>query len=286
MVEVRVLVPVERNSIRSKIRGRAPTADCSRRTAKGTLTKRFSSALGSTGRVSKRRHRKREPTLPTMGETVQGPLSTSGEKRPQGAIASRPQLPKRRRSTTSSRTSRLLTSQAGPVVEMEGRKSDHARLEQLPGLRPATSGSSRRPATHPRDLRHGGHRLAASRTARRRSHRAGERAGQMDEGPTTRSSTPPDTRRTWVASGRFSSPGDTVICDSGDHASSSTAAASPGALRPFRHAEPHGQVGEDAEPRGRGRRRRAGHRRRASDGGRRPRPAVASSSSARATARG
>ena len=74
--------------------------------------------------------------------------------------------------------------------------------------------------------------------------------------------------------GTILGPGDTVICDSGDHASILDGCKLSGAkLRPFRHNQMR-EAREDARARGRRRRRRAGGRRRGLlDGGRPLRPA-------------
>ena len=87
--------------------------------------------------------------------------------------------------------------------------------------------------------------------------------------------------------GTILEPGDTVICDSGDHASILDGCKLSGAkLRPFRHNRMdklETMLERAAERR---RRRPGGRRRRLLDGGRRLRPAARSSSSASATAPG
>ena len=87
--------------------------------------------------------------------------------------------------------------------------------------------------------------------------------------------------------GTILEPGDTVICDSGDHASILDGCRLSGAkLRPFRHNRMD-KLERMLERAARGRRRRPGRRRRRLlDGGRRLRPAARSSSSARPTAPG
>ena len=114
--------------------------------------------------------------------------------------------------------------------------------------------------------------LELERRARRvDGHRGGDRLHDR----------PPGQRR--LASGTILGPGDTVIADSGDHASILDGCLLSRAKLRAVPPRPARQAREDARARGRRRRRRARRRRRRLlDGGRRRRPAARSSSSAKA----
>ena len=100
---------------------------------------------------------------------------------------------------------RLLTSEAGPVVEMEGRETIMLGSNNYLGL----TGDERvkqgaRDALETYGTGVTGSRLLNGTTPLHLDARA--RAGRVDGRPRTRSSTRPATRRTWAASGRFSGP--------------------------------------------------------------------------------
>ena len=113
---------------------------------------------------------------------------------------------------------RLLESEAGPVVEMEGRETIMLGSNNYLGLTGDPRVKARR-ARRPRALRH---RRSPAR-ASERHHPAARRARARDrrlDGHRGRARLhdrlPGEPR---LRSARSSSPGDTVICDSGDHAS-------------------------------------------------------------------
>ena len=167
---------------------------------------------------------------------------------------------------------RLLEGPAGPVVEMEGARADHARLQQLPRADRRPERVKARPR-RARPLRHRPDRLALPQRHAAAAPRARARARRLVGRPRTRWSSRPATWPTPARSPRCSDPGDTVICDSGDHASILDAVSmSRARVRPFRH----GRLDKlekmlDARP-GRRRRRAGGGRRRVLDGGRPGRP--------------
>ena len=100
--------------------------------------------------------------------------------------------------------------------------------------------------------------------------------------PRRRSSSRPATRPTSARSARCSAPGDTVIADSGDHASILDGCLlSRAKLRPFRHNRLDKLEKMLERAGGRRRRRARGRRRRVLDGGRRRAAAARSSSCAR-----
>ena len=128
----------------------------------------------------------------------------------------------------------------------------------------------------------GAHRLAPAERDDSRCTSSSSASWPSGWGPRTRSSSPPATRSNLGCIGTILEPGDTVICDSGDHASILDGCRLSGAkLRPFRHNRMD-KLERMLRARRRGRRRRPGRRRRRLlDGGRRLRPAAGSSSSAR-----
>ena len=116
-----------------------------------------------------------------------------------------------------------------------GRRADHARLQQLPRAdrrRARDAGRARRAGP----LRHRPHRLAPAQRHDRPAPRARARAGRVDghRGRDRLHHRPPGQPR--HASARSSGPGDTVVVDSGDHASILDGCIlSRAKLRPFRH---------------------------------------------------
>ncbi len=100
---------------------------------------------------------------------------------------------------------RLLTSQAGPVVEMEGRETIMLGSNNYLGL----TGDERVKQAARDALETYGTGVTGSRLLNGTTplHVALEtRAGRVDAGPRTRSSSRPATSRTWARSGRSSSP--------------------------------------------------------------------------------
>ena len=116
-----------------------------------------------------------------------------------------------------------------------GRRADHARLQQLPRAdrrRARDAGRARRA----RALRHRPDRLAPAQRHARPAPRARGASSPSGWAPRRRSSSRPATRPTSARSARSSAPGDTVIADSGDHASILDGCLlSRAKLRPFRH---------------------------------------------------
>ena len=180
---------------------------------------------------------------------------------------------------------RLLTSQAGPVVEMEGRETIMLGSNNYLGL----TGDPRVKEAAREALETYGTGVTGSRLLNGTTPLHLDLERELAEWMGTEDAIVYTTgyQANVGAIGTILGPADTVICDSGDHASildgvphlrRQTAPLPP---------QPDGQTGEDARPRGRGRRRRPGRRRRRLlDGGRRLRPARGSSSSAAPTARG
>ena len=228
----------------------------------------------------------REPSAhgrlcPDERDASRRPPTSSRRRAPTTARSS--SRPPRR--PTCSPTSGCSTSEAGPVVEMEGARDDHARLQQLPrpDRRPAGQGGGARGA---RALRHRAHRLApperddpAARRARTRDRRVDGNRGRdrlhhrLPGQPGHDRDDPRARRHRDLRLGRPRLDPRRLPALGGE--------AAP--LPP----QPHGQAREDARARGRGRRRRArGRRRGLLDGGRHLRRCRRSSSCTSATAPG
>ena len=129
---------------------------------------------------------------------------------------------------------RILNSQAGPVVEMEGRETIMLGSNNYLGL---TTDERVKQAARDALETYGtgvtGSRLLNGTTP---LHLELERELADWMGTEDVIVSRPATSRTWAASARSWSPGDTVICDSGDHASILDGCKLSGArLRPFRH---------------------------------------------------
>ena len=169
---------------------------------------------------------------------------------------------------------RTLESAAAPGRRDGGRRAHHARLQQLPR-------ADRRPARHRRARATRSSATARASPARAcstgRSTCTSSSSARSPSGwaPRRRSSSPPGHQANVGTLGTILAPGDTVIADSGDHASILDGCLlSRAKLRPFRHNRLD-KLEKMLERAARRRRRRARRRRRRLlDGGRR-RPAAA-----------
>ena len=157
---------------------------------------------------------------------------------------------------------------AAPVVEMEGAERIMLGSNNYLGLTGdarVIAGRARRA----RALRHRPDRLAPAQRHDRRCTSSSSARSPSGWAPRRRSSSRPATRPTSARSARCSAPGDTVIADSGDHASILDGCLlSRAKLRPFRHnrLDKLEKMLERAAERRRRRARR--RRRRVLDGGR------------------
>ena len=117
-----------------------------------------------------------------------------------------------------------------------GRRADHARLQQLPRPDRATRASSRPPTTRIRPLRHRPDRQPPAQRDDRPAPRARGARSPPGWAPRRRSSPRTGHGANLVALGTLLGPGDTVIADSGDHASILDGILLCRAkMRPFRH---------------------------------------------------
>ena len=168
---------------------------------------------------------------------------------------------------------RLLTSQAGPVVEMEGRETIMLGSNNYLGL----TGDERVKQAARDALETYGTGVTGSRLLNGTTPLHLELERELAEWMGTEDAIVYTTgyQANLGCIGTILGPGDTVICDSGDHASILDGCRLSGAkLRPFRHNRMD-KLERMLEPGRGGRRRRAGRRRRRLlDGGRRLRPAA------------
>ena len=175
---------------------------------------------------------------------------------------------------------RLLTSQAGPVVEMEGRETIMLGSNNYLGL----TGDERVKQAARDALETYGTGVTGSRLLNGTTPLHVELERELAEWMRTEDAIVFTTgyQSNVGCIGTILEPGDTVICDSGDHASILDGCRLSGAkLRPFRHNRMD-KLEKMLRAGRRGRRRRPRRRRRRLlDGGRRLRPAARSSSSAR-----
>ena len=180
---------------------------------------------------------------------------------------------------------RLLTSQAGPVVEMEGRETIMLGSNNYLGL----TGDERVKQAARDALETYGTGVTGSRLLNGTTPLHLELERELAEWMETEDAIVFTTgyQANVGCIGTILGPGDTVICDSGDHASILDGCRLSGAkLRPFRHnrMDKLEKMLERAADDGGG--VLVDRRRRLLDGGRRLRPAARSSSSASATAPG
>ena len=213
--------------------------------------------------------REAEPTLCGMSETAKAPVDVFEKARSHDRLE---QLEAAKQHDLLPYF-RLLTSQAGPVVEMEGRETIMLGSNNYLGLtgdERVKQGGARRAG----DLRHRRHRLAAAERDDAAARRARARAGAVDgdRGGDRLHDRLPGQRRLHRHDPRAGRHGDLRL---------RRPRLDPRRLQALRGEaaplppQPHGQAGEDAAAGGRGRRRRAGRRRRRLlDGGRRLRPAA------------
>ena len=192
----------------------------------------------------------------------------------------------RRARPTSLPYFRVLEGPARPVVEMEGAERIMLGSNNYLGLT-----GDERVIQGARDaldaLRHRPDRLAPAERHDPAAPRARARDRRVDghRGRDRLHDRPPGQPR--HARARSSAPGDTVIADSGDHASILDGCLLSRAKLRAVPPQPHGQARAHARARGRRRRRRARRRRRRLlDGGRRRAAAARSATCASATARG
>ena len=231
------------------------------------------SRLDATGRTSR----------PIARRTVYAHHRPTSSARPAPTSASRSSRPRAR--TTWSPTSACSSRPPRPSWRWRARERIMLGSNNYLGLtgdpRVIAGGARRAPP-----LRHRRHRLAPAERHARPAPRAGGASSPTGWAPRTRSSSRPATRRTSARSARSSARSDTVIVDSGDHASILDGVLlSRAKLRAFRHnrldlLEKRAGAGggrRRRHPRRRRRRLLDGGRRRAAAGDRRPR--------ARATAR-
>ena len=174
-----------------------------------------------------------------------------------------------------------------PVVEMEGAERIMLGSNNYLGLTGDERVHAGRRATRCDRYGTGPDRLAPAQRHDRRCTSSSSARSPSGWAPRTRSSSPPATRPTSARSARSSAPGDTVIVDSGDHASILDGCLlSRAKLRPFRHNRLDKLEKMLERAAGRRRRRARRRRRRLLDGGRHRAAAARSSSCASATARG
>ena len=215
------------------------------------------------------RSRRQLPHLRRWPKPRAAPSTSS--RRPAPTIGSSSSRPRGKR--TCCPYFRLLTSQAGPVVEMEGRETIMLGSNNYLGLT-----TDERVKQAARDaLEAYGTGLTGSRLLNGTTPLHVELERELAEWMQTEEALVFTTgyQSNVGCIGTILEPGDTVVCDSGDHASILDGCRLSGAkLRPV-PPQPHGQAGADAGACRRGRRRRAGdRRRRLLDGGGRLRPAA------------
>ena len=190
-------------------------------------------------RASRPRTRRRDPTCPR-------PRSTSS---PRPATTSALALLHAAREADIVPYFRTVEGPARPVVEMEGAPRIMLGSNNYLGLT-----GDERVMQGARDAleRYGtgltGSRLLNGTTALHLAARGGDR--RVDGHRGARSSSPPATRPTWARSGRSSAPGDTVVADSGDHASILDGCLLPPGQAARLPPQPHGQARAHARARG------------------------------------
>src|SRR3954447_26937067 len=220
--------PRSRNSIRSKMSG-ATHCGWSRCRPKGTLTKRFSSRRVRTGLIDTFPMGAGTYTL-AMSETAKAPTDVFEKARSHDRLE---QLEAARQHDLLPYF-RLLTSQAGPVVEMEGRETIMLGSNNYLGL----TGDSRVKGAAREALETYGTGVTGSLllngTTPLHVDLEHEIAEWMGTGDALVYTTGYQSNVGCI--GTILRPGDTVICASGDHASILDGCRLSGAkLRPFRH---------------------------------------------------
>src|SRR3954452_681479 len=220
--------PRSRNSIRSKMSG-ATHCGWSRCRPKGTLTKRFSSRRVRTGLIDTFPMGAGTYTL-AMSETAKAPTDVFEKARSQDRLE---QLEAARQHDILPYF-RLLTSQAGPVVEGEGRETIMLGSHNYLGL----TGDSRVKGAARDALDTYGTGVTASRLLNGTTPLHVDLERELAEWMQTEDAIVFSTgyQSNLGTIGTILEPGDTVIVDSGDHASILDGCRLSGAkLRPFRH---------------------------------------------------
>ena len=210
-----------------------------------------------------------EPTLPDMSETAKAPVDVFEKARSHDRLE---QLEAAKQHDLLPYF-RVLTSQAGPVVEMEGRETIMLGSNNYLGL----TGDERVKQAARDALETYGTGVTGSRLLNGTTPLHVELERELAEWMGTEDAIVYTTgyQANVGCIGTILEPGDTVICDSGDHASILDGCRLSGAkLRPFRHNRMD-KLEKMLERAARGRRRRPRRRRRRLlDGGRRLRPAA------------
>src|SRR5436305_1860026 len=217
-----------RNSIRSKISG-ATHCGSSRRNPNGTLTKRFRSRLSRTGRIDTLATGLGTYTL-AMSETAKSPVDVFEKARSHDRLE---QLEAAKEHDLLPYF-RLIESEAGPVMEMEGREIIMLGSNNYLGL----TGDPRVKQASRDALEVYGTALTGSRFMNGTTPLHVELEREIADWMKTEDALVFTTgyQANVGCLGTILEPGDTVICDSGNHASILDGCRLSGAkLRPFRH---------------------------------------------------
>ena len=211
--------------------------------------KRFRSPRDWTGRIETLATRA-EPTLPGMSDTAKSPVDVFEKARNHDRLE---QLEAAKEHDLLPYF-RLLTSQAGPVVEMEGRETIMLGSNNYLGL----TGDQRVKQAARDALETYGTGVTGSRLLNGTTPLHVELERELAEWMGTEDAIVYTTgyQANLGCIGTILEPGDTVICDSGDHASILDGVPALRRQAAPLPPQPHGQARADAGPRRRGRRRR------------------------------